>query len=73
MEWALLAEKCEMHTLLAHCKVSMIQETDAFWSNPAENALQLSGASMLRMLKAAAYNNTQCSISQCTSVQDLTA
>lgn len=56
--WTLLAEKCEMSNLLAHCELYMTQRTDeAFWSTPSEQATELSSASMLRMLKAASYHN----------------
>ena len=58
VRWTLLAEKCAMSTLLAHCEQFMTQRTDeAFWSSPAEEATQLSSSSMLRMLKAASYHN----------------
>ncbi|KAL3136644.1 Kelch repeat and BTB domain-containing protein 2 [Trebouxia sp. C0009 RCD-2024] len=58
VRWTLLAEKCEMSTLLAHCEAYMAQRTvEAFWSSPAEKAMQLSSTSLLRMLKAASYYN----------------
>lgn len=58
VKWTLLAEKCEMSTFLAHCEVVMASETDElFWSNPAENAMQLSSNSLLRMLKVASWKN----------------
>lgn len=58
VRWTLLAEKCEMSTLLAHCELSMARKTDdTFWSNPSENAMHLSTDSLLRMLKVAACKN----------------
>ena len=54
----LLAEKCELSTFLAHCELFMAKKNDeSFWSTPEENAAQLSGDSMLRMLKCASWKN----------------
>lgn len=58
VRWTLLAEKCQMSTLLAHCELSMAKKTDdSFWSNPPENAMHLSTDSLLQMLKVAAIKN----------------
>lgn len=57
VRWTMLAEKCELSTLLAHCELFMAEKRDGdFWSHPAENTMQLSGDSMRRMLKVGAWH-----------------
>ena len=54
VRWTLLAEKCELSTVLAHCELLMAEKIDGdFWSDSAENTMQLSGDSMRRMPKVA--------------------
>ena len=56
--WTLLAEMCEMSTLLAHCELFMAKKNDNFfWAHPEEKAMQLSSDSLLRMLRSATYRN----------------
>lgn len=58
VRWTLLAEKCEMGTLLAHCELFMATRIDeSFWTDLTENAMQLSSDSLLRMLKVATCKN----------------
>ena len=57
VKWTLLAEKCMMSTLLARCELFMAEKSNgAFWSDPEEKTMQLSGESMLRMLKVGAWH-----------------
>ena len=57
VRWTLLAEKCELNILLAHCELFMAEKKDGdFWSNLAENTMHLSGDSMRRMLKVGAWH-----------------
>ena len=57
LRWTLLAEKCELSILLAHCELFMAEKKDGdFWSDPAENTTQLSGDGMRRMLTVGAYH-----------------
>lgn len=58
VKWTLLAEKCELSIFLAYCELFMAKKPDElFWSFPAEDAMQLSSNSMLRMLKVASWKN----------------
>ena len=59
VRWTLLAEKCEMRRLLAHCELCMAKKTDdSFWTDPAEKAMQLSSDSLLRMVRAGCWKNS---------------
>ena len=70
VRWTLLAEKCEMSTLLAHCLLFMARKSDDFfWTDPAEKATQLSTDSLLCMLKVASCKNRSKKYSDVTVAQ----
>ncbi|DBB01875.1 hypothetical protein WJX77_009456 [Trebouxia sp. C0004] len=51
--WTELADACNLDTLLAHCELAMIRDTDmTLWCDPATTSGKISRSSLFRMLRA---------------------
>ena len=65
----LLAESCCMETLLAHCELFMIKESDSsFWQHPALMSERISRQCLLRLLRGAQHHKMT-SEAQITTLQ----
>jgi len=65
----LLAESCCMETLLAHCELFMIKQSDSsFWQQPALMSERISRQCLLRLLRGAQHHKMT-SEAQITALQ----